>query len=534
MSNENQNIPHTKLDTDYLIIGSGLAGLYAAHYASKFGKVLVVTKSTVKESNSYWAQGGIAAALDPEDSAVFHSEDTINAGKNLCNIEAVEVLVKEGKERILDLIELGMVFDSDEEGLMFGLEGGHSKRRVLHAGGNSTGQVMVEFLISSVEKNPNIEVIELASVTDLISDGISCSGAWAYNQEKREYILINAKATVLATGGASALFERTTNPDGATGEGLDLAYRAGAELMDMEFIQFHPTAFYSESGETFLITEAVRGEGAHLVNRDGKRFMNKYHGLGELAPRDIVSKSIYNEIKEMGGNYVYLALSHLDRSFIIKRFSNIFGLCMKQGLDLTSDLIPVAPAAHYTNGGVRTGLLGDTNLSGLYACGEVTCTGVHGANRLASNSLLECIVFAKRAIDGANKNFETSEEIVLEAGKPSILSETDVKDQETFNEINKKILSLNTQILGIMRNGPDLKDYISKLETIINESRNLSGWFAYKILSMGNMSKLIAQSAYNREESRGAHLRSDFPEENEELKVHIVNRKDSETYHIKL
>ena len=534
MSNKKPDTPHTKLNTDYLVIGSGLAGLYAAHYASKFGKVLIVTKSTVKESNSYWAQGGIAAALDPEDSAVFHSEDTINAGRGLCNIEAVDVLVKEGKERILDLIELGMVFDSDEEGLKFGLEGGHSKRRVLHAGGNSTGQGMVEFLISSVEKNSNIEVLELASVTDLVSDGKSCSGAWAYNQEENEYILINAKATVLATGGASALFERTTNPDGATGEGLDLAYRAGAELMDMEFIQFHPTAFYSDSGETFLITEAVRGEGAHLVNREGKRFMNKYHRLGELAPRDIVSKSIYDELKESGSKYVYLTLSHLERPFIIKRFSNIYGLCMNQGLDLTCDLIPVAPAAHYTIGGVRTGLMGETNLSGLYACGEVTCTGVHGANRLASNSLLECIVFAKRAIDGANKYFETSAGLNIEPGQPGIFSNTDSKDQESFDNIKNEIQNLNTHVLGIVRNGADIKAYISKLESIIEESRTLSGWFAYKILSMGNMSRLIAESALYREESRGAHLRSDFPEEKEDLKTHIVNRLGMEPYQVKL
>ncbi len=534
MSNKNQHFPHTKLDTDYLVIGSGLAGLYAAHYASSYGRVLIVTKSTVKESNSYWAQGGIAAALDPEDSAVFHSEDTINAGRDICNIEAVEVLVKEGKDRILDLIELGMVFDSDEEGLKFGLEGGHSKRRVLHAGGNSTGQGMVEFLISSVEQNSNIEVLELASVTDLVSDGKSCSGAWAYNLENNEYILINAKATLLATGGASALFERTTNPDGATGEGLDLAYRAGAELMDMEFIQFHPTAFYSESGETFLITEAVRGEGAHLVNRDGKRFMNKYHGLGELAPRDVVSKSIYNELKESGSKYVYLTLSHLDRPFIIKRFSNIYGLCMNQGLDLTCDLIPVAPAAHYTIGGVRTGLMGETNLPGLYACGEVTCTGVHGANRLASNSLLECIVFAKRAIDGANKYFETRHELSIDTGEPSIMGETDAKDQDSFNNYQDEIQNLNTKVLGIMRSGDDIENYISRLDNIINESRNLSGWFAYKVLSMASMSKLIAESALYREESRGAHIRSDFPEESEEMKVHIVNRLGSKPYQIKL
>ena len=534
MSNKKQNYTHTVINTDYLVIGSGLAGLYAAHYASKFGKVLIVTKSTVKESNSYWAQGGIAAALDPEDSAVFHSEDTINAGRELCNIEAVNVLVKEGKERILDLIELGMEFDSDEEGLKFGLEGGHSKRRVLHAGGNSTGQGMVEFLISSVEKNSSIEVLELASVTDLISDGSNCGGAWAFNIENNEYILINAKATILATGGASALFERTTNPDGATGEGLDLAYRAGAELMDMEFIQFHPTAFYSEDGDTFLITEAVRGEGAHLVNKDGKRFMNKYHGLGELAPRDIVSKSIYTELKESGGKYVYLTLSHLDRSFIIKRFSNIYGLCMNQGLDLTCDLIPVSPAAHYTIGGVRTGLMGETNLSGLFACGEVTCTGVHGANRLASNSLLECIVFAKRAIDGANDYLKIRNENDIDPGEPCISASTDPGDQERFDIIKNEIQGLNNKVLGIMRNGDDIKDYILKLDTIIKESGTLSGWFAYKILSMGNISKMIAESAYYREESRGAHLRSDYPVENDNLKVHIVNLKGSEPYQVQL
>lgn len=534
MNKKIDGLEYIEMSTDYLVVGSGLAGLYSALYAAQYGTVLIVTKSTVKESNSYWAQGGIAAALDPEDSAVFHREDTVNAGRELCNLEAVDVLVKEGKERILDLIELGMVFDSDEEGLKFGLEGGHSKRRVLHAGGNSTGQGMVEFLISSVEKNQNIKVLELTSITDLVSDGSICSGAWAFDQDKNEYIFIEAKATVLATGGASALFERTTNPDGATGEGLDLAYRAGAELMDMEFIQFHPTAFYSESGETFLITEAVRGEGAHLVNREGKRFMNKYHGLGELAPRDIVSKSIYNELQETGGKYVYLSLSHLERPYLIKRFSNIYGLCMNQGLDLTSDLIPVAPAAHYTIGGVRTGLLGETNLSGLFACGEVTCTGVHGANRLASNSLLECIVFAKRAIDGANKYIEEGKPAAANSTGPGMTVNTDPKDQDAFDRFNNEIKKMNTNVLGIMRNGADIKDYIAKLESIIDESKNLSGWFEFKVQSMAGMSKLIAESALCRKESRGAHLRNDFPDEDENFKVHIVNRKGSEPYTVKL
>jgi len=533
MDRKLEDLNYSELSTDFLIIGSGLAGLYAANYASNFGNVIIVTKSTLIESNSYWAQGGIAAALDPEDSPTFHKEDTINAGRGLCNIQAVDILVKEGKERVLDLIELGMEFDSDEQGLLFGLEGGHSKRRVLHAGGDSTGEKIVEFLISSVSKNPKIKMLELTTVTDLISDEENCCGAWAFDQNSSKYVVIKSATTVLATGGASALFKRTTNPEGSTGEGIDLAYRAGAEIMDMEFVQFHPTAFYTEDGETFLITEAVRGEGAHLVNKDGKRFMGKYHKLGELASRDIVSKAIYNELKESGYNYVYLALSHLERSFIIKRFANIYNLCLKNGFDLTCDLIPVAPAAHYTTGGVRTGLYGETNLKGLYACGEVSCTGVHGANRLASNSLLECIVFAKRAIDGSLDAAAKSVQSKLEE-LPTIISDTSKDDEERFNKLKDKIPDENSKILGIVREGDSMYSYIRELGAIKNEAENLTGWFKYKITSMVNVSMLIAKSALSREESRGSHIRDDFPDENEELQIHFAVRGDSEPYKVSL
>ena len=523
-----------KIETEFLIIGSGLAGLYAALYASKFGSVCLVTKSTLSESNSFWAQGGIAAAVDPEDSTVFHKEDTLNAGRGLCNNKAVDVLVEEGRERVLDLIELGMEFDSDEEGLMLGLEGGHSKRRVLHAGGNSTGQKMVEFLISSVEKNEKIDVLELTTITKLASDNECCYGAMGYKQDTAENIFINSRSTVLSTGGASALYQRTTNPEGATGEGISLAYQAGAEIMDMEFIQFHPTAFYTETGETFLITEATRGEGAHLLDHSGKRFMKNYHNLEELAPRDVVSKAIHNEINKSGKEFVYLTLEHLDRSKIRKRFSNIYGLCLNHGLDLTCDLIPVSPAAHYTIGGVKTGLEGETNIKGLFACGEVTCTGVHGANRLASNSLLECIVFSKRAIDGAKENLSSANKVNFDFANEIVLSETDSSDQEIFNEIKNSILINNTNSVGIVRNGEDLENYINQLGKWLDQSSSLSGWFRFKLGSMVDVSSMIAKQALLRTESRGAHVREDFEEENEDLRHHFVLRKGLEPYTVKI
>jgi len=359
------------LHSDFLVIGSGLAGLYAALYASRFGKVAILTKSTLEESNSYWAQGGIAAAMDPEDSPLFHLDDTIKAGRGLCNREAVEILVREGVERVTDLIALGMKFDLGEKGLELGLEGGHSRRRVLHAGGNSTGKEMVQFLISSVQANPNIFIFENTEVAELISNGERCFGALAFDLNIQKHLVLKAESTILATGGASGIYLRTTNPQTATGDGIALGYRAGAEITDMEFIQFHPTAFYTENGETFLISEAVRGEGAYLLNNSLHRFMPEYHELAELAPRDVVSRAIFNEMKVSGKNYVYLSLKHLNPDFIRKRFSNIYNASLQYGLDITSDLIPVAPAAHYLIGGVKTGLWAETNIKGLFACGEV-------------------------------------------------------------------------------------------------------------------------------------------------------------------
>lgn len=514
---------------DFLIIGSGLAGLYAALYASRFGKVALMTKSTLEESNSYWAQGGIAAAMDPEDSPLFHLEDTIKAGRGLCNRDAVEILVREGRDRVMDLINLGMKFDSGEKGLELGLEGGHTKRRVLHAGGSSTGKEMVRFLISSVKANKNISIFENTTVVRLVSDGKRCFGALTFKENLGERIVFISKSTILATGGASALYQRTTNPPSAIGEGIALAYRAGAEIVDMEFTQFHPTALYIEGKESFLISEAVRGEGAYLLNHSGSRFMPDYHELAELAPRDVVSRAIFNEMRKSGKNHVFLTLKHLDTDYVKKRFSNIYSVCLKYGIDITKDPVPVSPAAHYTIGGVRTGLMAETNIEGLFACGEVACTGVHGANRLASNSLLECIVFAKRAVDGATQDCK---EIKGENDSGETVSDfvfsSPPSQKEPFLKLKDTISRLMTENVGIVRNEDGLKKAISNLERIVEEIDVLSGYYRIKLQNMVEVSSLMARSALLRKESRGTHIREDFPAEDPQWKAHIVWKRDSE------
>lgn len=518
------------INSDFLIIGSGLAGLYAALYASKQGSVTVLTKSTVEESNSFWAQGGIAAAIDPEDSAWFHLEDTLRAGRGLCNEQAVELLVSEGIDRVADLIELGMEFDMGDSGPRLGLEGGHTKRRILHAGGTSTGREVVSFLISAVEDNPKITKHESTGVVELLSDGNRCYGALALDPGF-EPVIFSASATILSSGGASALYERTTNPHGSTGEGISLSFRAGASVTDMEFVQFHPTAFYSERGGSFLISEAVRGEGAYLINTDGGRFMPDYSEQGELAPRDIVSKAIYKEMSERGADYVYLDLRHLDGEVIKSRFNNIYLACGESGLDITSQMIPVAPAAHYTIGGVGTGLWGETNLNGLFACGEVACTGVHGANRLASNSLLECIVFAKRAVDGALEN-RTADSVslreLISVNITDTISALQESHRETYMECRTKVSSIMNRSVGIVRNGPDLEQAVSELEDCFGYQDKLGSYYGIKLRMILDVSILIAKFALIRGESRGVHIREDFPAEDPEWKSHIALERGKE------
>ena len=515
------------VECDFLVVGGGLAGLYAAVCASSLGRCVVVTKQTLVQSNSYWAQGGIAAAVDPEDSPVFHKEDTVAAGRGLCDARAVEILVEEGRERVADLINLGMKFDSDDSGLLLGLEGGHSKRRVLHAGGDSTGKEMIDFLISYVSSSESVTILELVTVTDIISDGERCYGVWGYDEGKKSYVRISSPSTIIATGGASALYSRTTNPEGASGEGISLAWRAGAEISDMEFVQFHPTVFSGPKGDAFLLTEAIRGEGAYLLNARGERFMERYSSLLELAPRDVVSKAIHGEMRSCGEDYVYLDLSHMNPGFVRKRFSNIEKLCRDSGFDLAKDRIPVAPAAHYTIGGVRTDLMGETSIEGLYACGEVSNTGVHGANRLASNSLLECMVFAKRCVDGAAR-----------ARRPGgggdfegfMLADTREADTEFFNEARDTIIGGMSAHLGIVREREGVERFVARLEEISSASEGVTGWFGFKLGTMLDVCLLVARAALLRKESRGAHMRSDYPEEDTDYEKHLVFRKDLEVY----
>ncbi len=514
----------SEIHSDFLIVGSGLAGLYAALYASKFGSVILLTKSTIEESNSFWAQGGIAAAMDPDDSTWFHIEDTLRAGRGLCNREAVEILVEEGRDRVIELMELGMEFDTTEGGLELGLEGGHTKRRVLHAGGTSTGREMVSFLIAAVENNPSITKYENTGVLKFLSDNKRCYGAIAMDKDLNSK-LIFSKSTILATGGASALYKRTTNPKGSVGEGIALAYQAGAEITDMEFVQFHPTAFYNEQGESFLISEALRGEGAHLLNSEGKRFMTEYSEYAELAPRDIVSRSIFLEMNKSGDSNVYLDLRHIESDYIQSRFTNIYNFCLKCGIDVTKDLIPVAPAAHYTIGGVKTGLSGETNIGGLFACGEVASTGVHGANRLASNSLLECVVFAKRAIDGALKN---SNDFISNFSIDVIDIEHSESQSSALSKIKSEISQILNSNVGIVRTNESLSSAVKSIEGISKSKEEFSGYYRLKLNMAIDVSLLIAKFALIREESRGVHIRQDHMGEDKSWEKHIEFKKGHE------
>jgi L-aspartate oxidase len=419
---------------DTVIIGSGLAGLTAAFHSSQSGSVAIITKSELDTSNSYYAQGGIAAAIEPDDSPELHLEDTLTAGRGLCDTDAVEILVNEGRDRVNELIDMGMQFDKKDGHFVLGLEGGHNKRRILHAGGDATGKELTGFILKKVKEQKSIVPFEFMAAVKLLKTNDRVTGVKAIDFKTGKNIIFKTKAVILATGGLSRLFTRSTNPHTATGDGIALAYEAGAGIADIEFIQFHPSALFVPGNEAYLISEAVRGEGAWLLNQKGERFMKDIHPLAELAPRDVVAYNIFKQIKESDSEYIYLSLRHLDPDKIKTRFSNIYQHLKIMGYDLTRELLPVAPAAHYMVGGIRTNLRAETNVKGLFACGEAASTGVMGANRLASNSLLECLVFGKRASDNASK-LSWSEKTLTELKPLEISSKNEQEFLTNQNEI---------------------------------------------------------------------------------------------------
>lgn len=512
---------------DYIVAGSGLTGLYSAYLASRYGKVALITKSGIRESNSYFAQGGIAAVTDNEDLPEFHFEDTIIAGRGLCDYDAVNILVNEGPQRIHELIEEGMEFDMSGGALSLGLEGGHHKRRILHAGGDVTGRRITDFMIKKVTSNQNISIFENYAAIEIITDAGSCKGirCWDLNAGHEEVFFGNH--TILALGGASAIYKNTTNPDTTTGDGVALAYRAGCRIADMEFIQFHPTSLYTREDKPYLISEAVRGEGAYLVNEKGERFMPALHESAELAPRDIVARAIYKEIQNQKLPYVYLTLSHLDPARIAQRFPNISQKCRELGYDI-NDRIPVAPAAHYMVGGVRTDLNARTNIRDLYVCGELASTGIMGANRLASNSLLECLVFGYRAVTECERS--TAERSASDSYLPEGTKFTlDPTRAQEFSELSNRVSEILTGYAGIVRNRELL---IIGLEKIEKESAGFvrKGFELYNLMGENLLivAKLIMQSALFRHESRGGHYREDFPAEDKSYIFHIIQKKGEE------
>jgi L-aspartate oxidase len=515
------------MSADFLVIGGGVAGLRAAVELASAGSVIVLTKGTPTESSTEYAQGGIAVALSDEDRVGIHYADTIKAGDSLCREEAVKILVEEGPEYILELISWGAEFDRKGTRLSFTREAAHSRNRVLHAHGDSTGREIERVLIGKARSFPAISRLDFAFTADLIIRDNRCVGA--YVLRGKEIISIYAKAVVLATGGAGMIYSRTTNPSIATGDGIAIAYRAGALITDMEFIQFHPTTLYSPAAPPFLLSEAIRGEGAVLRNSNGERFMPGYHDMMDLAPRDVVTRAIVSEMVKTKTKNVLLDLTSLDRDFVKKRFPMIYSTCLRFDVDITEDLVPVSPAAHYIMGGVSTSLDGETSIEGLFAAGEVACTGVHGANRLASNSLLEGLVYGARAGKKA-VSYAGSVDIEAVVADPHIPSSerrsiTPEKglEVETKRSVLRRVMWNRVGIIRCEKSLSSAKSFLREWDFIMNMvSYDLRTLELKNMLTVAN---LITDSARLRKGSVGAHYRSDFVEKSEGWKRHTSCRK---------
>jgi len=511
--------------TDFLVIGAGVAGLRAAVELASAGTVLVLAKREVTESNTQWAQGGIAAALSDEDEISLHLQDTLLAGDGLCNPEAAKVLVEDAPERIDELIQWGTEFDRQGTKLTFGREGAHSRNRILHAHGDSTGREILRALYAKTQTLKSISVREFEFSTDVIVEGGRVCGIHLIN-ERGEKQQMTASAVLLATGGMGQLYRNTTNPAVATGDGVAMAFRAGAEVSDMEFIQFHPTALYLKNAPRFLLSEALRGEGAYLRNIEMDRFMHKYHPMGELAPRDVVARAILHELEvsRVKDPVVYLDLTHLEANHVKKRFPRIFATCLQFNIDITEDVIPIRPAAHYAMGGVRTDLMGRSTLPGLYAAGEAAATGVHGANRLASNSLLEGLVFGARAGETMREELHRAPD---NSAKPNRAVSNGPVDAAT-EEVIREVQYLMWRDVGIVRTATGLKASIERLDGTASRVAHPQTRRAHEAQNLHTVALLVARSALAREESRGAHYRTDFPAHNDaKFLKHSIIKGDS-------
>jgi L-aspartate oxidase len=515
---------------DFLIIGSGIAGLRAAVELFGDGDVVILTKAEPAESNTEYAQGGIAAALGPDDSPALHAADTIAAGDGLCDERAVEILVEEGRRYVLELVEWGAAFDRNAAGKpALGREGAHSVRRVLHAK-DATGREIGRLLWQQVSSRPAVRVFKDTLAIEAIIERDRCIGVRFMDRGGRVGIA-RARATLLATGGAGQVFRETTNPRIASGDGIALAFRAGARVADLEFVQFHPTVLQIEGSPRLLISEAVRGEGAYLLNTHGERFMPRYDPAGDLASRDVVARSIVRESDRTRAP-VYLSLAHLNPSFVHERFPSIAAICRHVGLDVARDRIPVGPAAHYVMGGVETDLDGRTSLPGLFAAGEVACTRVHGANRLASNSLLEGLVFGARAGRAMRQGVSTARLPPPEFRLLGLQTEPRASRTELAED---SIRDLMWRRAGLFRSGSGLRELVAALDSAHAELANalashavtdLAGWQRANLLTVAC---LIARGALRRTESRGAHFRSDYPAKDDEgWKTHVTEVNEAE------
>ncbi|MEK4433190.1 L-aspartate oxidase [Paenibacillus sp. FSL K6-2862] len=498
------------VETDVLVIGSGIAGLYTAIRASKHNQILMITKKSLLESNTRYAQGGIAAVIAEDDSPAYHLQDTLVAGAGLCRREAVEALVNEGPDGVQELIRLGTLFDVENGELALTQEGAHSHRRILHANGDATGYEIVRALAAQASAHSGIEVWDEHFVIDLITDHGECVGALVQKSDGTK-VFVKARATVLCSGGAGQLYRYTTNPEVATADGVAMAYRAGAVIRDMEFIQFHPTSLCYPGAPRFLVSEAVRGEGAFLRNIKGERFMERYHPQLELAPRDVVARAIVSEMETTNSTFVYLDITHESAELIKHRFPTIYETCMRYGLDMTTDWIPVAPAAHYMMGGVKTDLNGESSIGRLFACGEVSSTGVHGANRLASNSLSEAIVFGHRIVERI-QTLPPLNSIQIETPTPHSVGNRKWNEQQPISERRLRLQKMMVRQVGLRRNGAGLQGALNKLESemdIFNYLLTHKEEMEYANLL--TCAWLVTSGALHRQESRGAHFREDFP-----------------------